>query len=292
MATGNQAAIAALNRLVAACKDGESGYSTAAKKADGHEQIKAMFRSHMEKRAQFAVDLLDEVHRLDTVAERNRTAPGVMHQQWMALEAILPRHRLAALIAECERGDRFALNRYEVALKQPMPAETRALLQKQCEEVRQAHQSMCRLKALATMNDLITTCTNAANGYERAGTDVANPELKELCQALAKQRSEFRSELLDAARKLGDGEPAHGTFGASLHRGWMKVAAVATRGRPEGVVKECLRGEYLALKHYDRALRQPLPENIRDLVLHQQHKILEAQAHLRAVPRGTAKTQA
>ena len=62
MATDNDSLISTLNNLIETCKDGENGFRTA---SDGvkNQELKALFLTYSQQRAQFASELQAEVRR-------------------------------------------------------------------------------------------------------------------------------------------------------------------------------------------------------------------------------------
>jgi uncharacterized protein (TIGR02284 family) len=282
MNSSNRRAIETLNNLITVCKDGEKGYRNAAGDVKSREQLKELFQSYGEERGQFLSELLTEVHRLDVAAERKGTARAAVHRGWMNVKSAVPGRDPVGVIAECERGERAAVKDYEVALKRSLPEETRALLQKQYARIKEAHERMHAMKALATLSKLIATCRDGELGYRTAAAGVKATHQKELFASRASERAQFASELEAAARRLGDTPKQKGTFAALCHRGWMKTKAAFTRGDVASVIAECERGERAAVRHYKDALKQELPDDIRALVDKQNVKIKEAQAAIHA----------
>jgi uncharacterized protein (TIGR02284 family) len=208
----------------------------------------------------------------------------------MHIKSVLPGEEGSAIVAECERGERAALKDYETALKRVLPPETRALLEKHYVKLREAHQRMLGMKAIATLNGLIAACKDGQMGYENAASEVKEEALKELFHSQAAERARFAAELDAAVGRLGDFAREKGTFSALLHRGWMKTKAAFTRGEREAVLRECERGECSAARRYAAALKKDLPEDIRSPLESQYVKIKEAQARMRALRSPVKKT--
>jgi uncharacterized protein (TIGR02284 family) len=157
MALTNRKAIAVLNELVATCKDGENGYRSAAIEAESKE-IKALCDAHLQQRAQFAAELLDEIHRLDVAAERKGTLVARIHRGWINMKAVLTGRDTGSIIKECERGEHAATRDYEQALKKPLPPATLAVVEKQYAKIKEAYDRIQALKAITVLNHLIATC--------------------------------------------------------------------------------------------------------------------------------------
>lgn len=281
MNSGNKRVIKALNDLVATCKDGEKGYGCAAKDVAKHQALGELLNSYSAERAQFAAELLTEVHRLDVAAERKGTVRASAHRGWMNLKSVLPRKGAEVVIAECDRGEHAALKDYQAALKLRLPSEVRALVEKQLARIKEAQERIHAMKAVATLNRLLAICKDGEKGYRSAAAAVAARDLKDLLNGFAKQRARFAAELEAAVHGLGDAARQKGTVAAFLHRGWLKTRAAFARGDLNDVVAECKRGERLALHRYEQALKRELPKEILTLVASQHASIKEACAQLR-----------
>jgi uncharacterized protein (TIGR02284 family) len=290
MSATNRRAIKTLDALIATCKDGENGYDCAAAGAEQHDNLKLLFAAYSEQRARFVAELLEEVHRLDVPDQRKGTKMASAHRGRMRIKSALPGEEGSAVVAECERGERAALKDYEAALQRVLPPETRALLEKHYLKIREAHQRMLGMKAIATLNNLIAACKDGEMGYENAASEVNEEALKELFHSQAAERARFAADLDAAVGRLGDVGREKGTFSALLHRGWMKTKAAFTRGERDAILTECERGERSAARRYAAALKKDLPEDIRSLVEGQYVKIKEAQARIRALRIPVKKT--
>jgi uncharacterized protein (TIGR02284 family) len=117
-----------LNGLVQSCKAGESGFKRAAEEVKDRE-LRVLFITYSEQRAQFASELEQEIRSLGgNPSERISQAA---HREWLDLEAVVTDEDDSALITQCENGDRAILQAYKDALQNQLPDETRALIQKQ-----------------------------------------------------------------------------------------------------------------------------------------------------------------
>ncbi len=119
---------------------------------------------------------------------------------------------------------------------------------------------------LKALNDLISTCHDAEEGYAKAAKGVHDKELSDRLTNISGQRSEFADELKPLVESLG-GQPAQDAhFGGILHSGWVDLD---TRIRPKeehDILDDCRRGDEGTLKHYDHALAQSLSEAARATV--------------------------
>jgi uncharacterized protein (TIGR02284 family) len=142
---------------------------------------------------------------------------------------------------------------------------------------------------VSTLNNLIETCKDGQEGFRQAADGVKNSELKTLFGTYAQQRAQFAGELQNEVLRLGgDPEKTSSTAGA-LHRGWINIKSALT-GEDEGaVISECERGEDSAVRNYTDALKEELPNNVREIVERQFAQVREAHERIRALERATGK---
>lgn len=129
---------------------------------------------------------------------------------------------------------------------------------------------------ISTLNNLIETCKDGQQGFKDAAEGVDNSQLKTVFYDYSQQRARFAGELQDAVRNLG-GEPEDSaSFSGSIHRGWINIKSAVTGSDETAILNECERGEDVAVKEYQKALDQDLPENIAEVVRRQYGEIQEA----------------
>lgn len=138
---------------------------------------------------------------------------------------------------------------------------------------------------ISTLNNLIETCKDGQQGFQRAAEVVENSELKTLFHTYAQQRAQFASELQAEVRRLGGDPEETGSVAASLHRGWINIKSAVRGAEESAVVSEAERGEDAAVKNYQEALRGEMPSVIRDLVERQERQVKEAHDRIRDLER-------
>jgi uncharacterized protein (TIGR02284 family) len=131
--------ISTLNNLLQTCRDGEEGFRMAAEGVESLE-LKELFRGYSRQRASFAGELKDEVRRMGGEPAEGGSVTGSLHRGWMGLMAALTGADKHAVLDECERGEDAALAAYRAALGVDLPANVRALVERQFAEVREARQ--------------------------------------------------------------------------------------------------------------------------------------------------------
>ncbi len=141
----NEDAISALNDLIETCHDGENGFRAAAEGIKD-SQLKAMFENYSQQRAQFALELQEEVRRLDGNTEKSGSVAGALHRSWINIKSLVSGGSEPAIISEAERGEDQAVKSYREALGADLPEEAKAIVERQFRQVQQAHD---RIRSLA-----------------------------------------------------------------------------------------------------------------------------------------------
>lgn len=144
MARSNDEVISTLNNLIETCKDGEEGFRTAAGGVKISE-LKTLFNSYAQQRAQFAAELQAEVRRLGGDPEQNSSVAATLHRGWINIKAAVTGENESAIISECERGEDSAVRSYEDAIRDGLPADMMAIIERQYTQVKEAHD---RVRAL------------------------------------------------------------------------------------------------------------------------------------------------
>lgn len=117
------------------------------------------------------------------------------------------------------------------------------------------------------LNELIITIQDGQEGFRTAAEDVSWATARDLLAECSLQRVKYTSELEALAKSLGEPNPEHSTsLAGKLHRGWMNLKSVLTKGNDHAVLAECERGEDTALTHFKEALAQELPPQVRSVV--------------------------
>ena len=135
----------ALNDLLEICRDGEEGYRTAAENIRNSE-LDTVFSAYAKQRATFAQELRDEIERLGGQAKKSGSVGGVLHRGWMDLKSALSGGSAGAMIAACESSEDSADGAYERLASTDISGETRALVERQWGQIKEAHTRIRRLK--------------------------------------------------------------------------------------------------------------------------------------------------
>lgn len=144
----NDNVISTLNNLIETCKDGENGFRTA---ADGvkNGELKTLFLTYSQQRAQFAAELQQEVRNLGGDPEKTGSVAATLHRGWINIKSTVTGEDEGAIISECERGEDSAVKNYQEALKENLPTNINSIIERQYTQVKEAHD---RIRALEKAN--------------------------------------------------------------------------------------------------------------------------------------------
>ncbi|RZI44788.1 PA2169 family four-helix-bundle protein [Herbaspirillum sp. HC18] len=121
-------------------------------------------------------------------------------------------------------------------------------------------------ETISTLNDLIETCKDGEEGFYTCAADVSDPQLKAFFSNCARTCASAALELQELVRQYG-GDPENSTsLGGAVHRRWIDIKALVTGEDEKAVLKECERGEDIAVASYRNALGKTLPSDVRVVV--------------------------
>lgn len=123
-----------LNNLVQTCADGAYGFASCADYTN-ISRHRTLFRQRAQDCDAAGAQLQAMILRLGGQPIRGVATGGMSHRGWVAVRGTLSGLRDQSILAECERGESLALERYRIALAQSLPSEVRDLLQRQYDGV-------------------------------------------------------------------------------------------------------------------------------------------------------------
>ena len=140
----NDNVISTLNGLIETCRDGQNGFQTA---SDGvkNSELTTLFANYSQQRAKFVGELQAEVRRLGGDPENTVSVPATLHRGWIDIKSAVTGSDDTATLSECERGEDSAVSNYKDALEEDLPANIRAIVERQYAQVQEAHN---RIRAL------------------------------------------------------------------------------------------------------------------------------------------------
>ena len=137
--------IDALQDLAECCKDGEYGFRACAEQAK-RADLKSTFLQRADDCRNAAQELNEQIRSLGGSIEEHGSAAGALHRGWVAVKATLSVYDDKAVLEECERGEDNAKARYAKALKQPLPAAIKAVVERQMQGVQRNHDQVKMLR--------------------------------------------------------------------------------------------------------------------------------------------------
>jgi len=142
--TDNTDVTAILNDLIATCIDGVHGFRDAASAVTG-PGIQMLFAARARSIELAKGELQELVRRLGAVPSNSGHAAASVHRGWIDLKSVLTGKDDNAIIAEAERGEETAVNHYQDALRQALPAGVRSIVE---DQARGAQQNLDIVRAL------------------------------------------------------------------------------------------------------------------------------------------------
>jgi uncharacterized protein (TIGR02284 family) len=149
MTATNREIISTLNTLIETCKDGQNGYQNAARSVTAPD-LRALLHSYAQQRERYAGELQSEVLGFGGNPKKHGSIGGPAWRAWANVKTLLSGGSEHAVIAECERGEDAARERYVAALKTKLPAHVHALIERQLAGIREAHERVRALELATT----------------------------------------------------------------------------------------------------------------------------------------------
>jgi uncharacterized protein (TIGR02284 family) len=141
-----------LNELIHICKDGESGFlSAAAQVKDGN--LRRLFESYAQQRAEFAAELQVEVQRLARDPVDSGHAVAAIERGWTQIKTQIADREDGAVISDAEAGEDRAVRTYREALNTDLPSDLRLLIERQFLQVKEAHDHVRSLERAHNRNE-------------------------------------------------------------------------------------------------------------------------------------------
>lgn len=116
------------------------------------------------------------------------------------------------------------------------------------------------------LNDLIENAKDGEFGFRECAEHAKSPDLKQTFATRAEDCRRAADELAARVTALGGKPEDSGTALGALHRGWVAARSALSTYDDKAMLEECERGEDVAVAKYRKALKQPLPEDIRSLL--------------------------
>src|SRR4051812_16244370 len=133
-------------RDLAECSlDGEYGFRACAEHAK-REDLKSMFLQRADDCRNAWMELNEQVIACGGKVEEHGSAAGAMHRGWVAVKSTLATYDDKAILEEAERGEDNAKARYMKALKSPLPANVKLIVERQMQGLQRNHDQVKMLR--------------------------------------------------------------------------------------------------------------------------------------------------
>ncbi|MCY7371927.1 MAG: PA2169 family four-helix-bundle protein [Polaromonas sp.] len=134
-----------LNDLLECCCDGEHGYKECAQHTRTPD-LKTLLFSHARHCASGAAELKEQIRQIGGKPDAGGSVGEALHRGWVSVRGALAGRSDQAMLGECERGEDAALACYRRALRQPLPASVRSMVEIQRDRVQHNHDQIKALR--------------------------------------------------------------------------------------------------------------------------------------------------
>jgi uncharacterized protein (TIGR02284 family) len=137
--------IETLNDLLETARDGELGFREAAEHVKT-PNLSALFGRRAETYREAAAELQECIQGLGGTVDEGGTVTGAAHRVWVRIRGLFGGASDETMLNECERGEDAAAARYREALKQHLPHNVHAMVQRQFEFAQRHHDMIKSLR--------------------------------------------------------------------------------------------------------------------------------------------------
>jgi uncharacterized protein (TIGR02284 family) len=129
--------IAELNSLIETSRNGELGYAEAAHLMKD-TRLQTVLADYAKERAGFVRALETEVKKLRGTPVESGTVGAALHRGWLELKSAVTLGSAGAILSACETGEDSAWTHYKHVIDSDISGESRAMVDKQWEKVKEA----------------------------------------------------------------------------------------------------------------------------------------------------------
>lgn len=132
------------------------------------------------------------------------------------------------------------------------------------------------------LNSLLTAAQDSRKGYQTASEALEEGRFAALLQEFAYQREQMAAELANLILRYGGTPKENGTLTGAIHRVWINVKAAITKG-DDAILAEAELSEEATLGAYQEAMKEALPDDVREVVRNQMSMVRLAHERLQAM---------
>ncbi|QRF61862.1 PA2169 family four-helix-bundle protein [Variovorax sp. UC122_21] len=141
----NDEVLSILDDLLENSRDGEYGFRACADEVED-TQVKQVFENRAVQCATAAEELATLIRSLGGEVDKGGSVSGALHRGWVHVKGTLGADSALSMLEECERGEDSAVARYRKALKNDLPAEVLAVVQRQADGAQRNHDQIRDLR--------------------------------------------------------------------------------------------------------------------------------------------------
>ena len=125
--------------------DSAQGFTAAADMIED-KSLAASFREYAAQRDANAEELKAAIAYNGEEPPQGGTASGTLHRWWLEVKGKITSGNAHSVLSEAERGEDNAMARYRKALKQPLPAGVKLIVERQMQGVQRNHDQVKMLR--------------------------------------------------------------------------------------------------------------------------------------------------
>lgn len=144
----NDQVVSVLNDLLENARDGEYGFKTCAEQVES-SAAKQLFAARAVGCAEAARELEALVRQYGGEPADGGTAAGALHRGWVQIKGAVGADSELSILESCERGEDTGIARYRKALKEELPADVRAVVERQAAGAQKNHDQIRDLRNAA-----------------------------------------------------------------------------------------------------------------------------------------------
>ena len=134
--------------LVETLEDGKEGFAKGAEKLEssGNHDEAAVFHRLSAQRAQFVSELSGMAKSYGDNIDESGSMAGKLHRGWLSLKDALAGSSPDGVLDAAEQGEDHAVGEYDKALKADISQPLRAIVERQFQEIKTAHNEVKSLR--------------------------------------------------------------------------------------------------------------------------------------------------